>query len=86
MSMILFLVRKFCNVEIMPMVVVGRWQQKGGPHEPHPICIFQTIFLSNLITMTKRELRELGVYNIKHNLARSCLDIENKIWPDNVFF
>ena len=40
------------------MVVVGRWRQKGGPHEPHPIFIFQTIFISNLITMIKRELRE----------------------------
>ena len=42
----------------MPMVVVGRWRHKGGPHEPHPIFIFQTIFISNLITMIKRELRE----------------------------
>ena len=56
---ILFLVRKFCNVEIMPMVVMGRWRHKGGPHELHPIFIFQTIFISNLITMIKRELREL---------------------------
>ena len=54
MSGILFLVRKFCNVEIMPMVVVGRWRHKGGPHEPHPIFIFQTIFISNLITMIKK--------------------------------
>ena len=58
MSGILFLVRKFCNVEIMPMVVVGRWRHKGGPHEPHPMFIFQIIFISNLITMIKRELRE----------------------------
>ena len=58
MYRILFLVRKFCNVEIMPMVVVGRWRHKGGPLEPHPIFIFQTIFRSNLITMIKRELRE----------------------------
>ena len=58
MSGILFLVRKFCNVEIMPMVVVGRWRHKEGPHEPHPIFIFQTIFISNLITMIKRELKE----------------------------
>ena len=58
MSGILFLVRKFCNVEIMPMVVVGRWRHKGGSLEPHPIFIFQTIFRSNLITMIKRELRE----------------------------
>ena len=54
MSGILFLVQKFCNVEIMPMVVVGRWWHKGGPHEPHPIFIFQTIFMSNLITMIKK--------------------------------
>ena len=59
MSGILFLVRKFCNVEIMPMKVVGRWRHKGGPHEPHPIFIFQTIFTPNLIIMIeKRELRE----------------------------
>ena len=58
MSRILFLVRKFCNVKIMPMVVVGRWRHKGGSLEPHPIFIFQTIFRSNLITMIKRELRE----------------------------
>ena len=56
MSGVLFLVRKFCNVKIM--VVVGRWRHKGGPHEPHPIFIFQTIFISNWITMIKRELRE----------------------------
>ena len=58
MSGILFLVRKFCNVEIMPMVVVGRWRHKGGSLEPHPIFIFQTIFISNLITMIIGELRE----------------------------
>ena len=40
------------------MVVVGRWRHKGGPLEPHPIFIFQTIFRSNLITMIKRELWE----------------------------
>ena len=54
MSGILFLVRKFCNVEIMPMVVVGRWRHKGGPHEPHPIFIFQTIFISKLINNDKK--------------------------------
>ena len=54
MSRILFLVRKFCNVEIMPMVVVGRWRHKGGPPEQHPIFIFQTIFISNLIIMIKK--------------------------------
>ena len=48
------MVQKFCNVEIMPMVVVGRWRHKGGPHEPHPIFIFQTIFISKLITMIKK--------------------------------
>ena len=31
---------------------------KRGPHKPHAIFIFQKIFISNLITMIKRELRE----------------------------
>ena len=29
------------------MVVVGRWRHKGGSHWPHPVFIFQTIFISN---------------------------------------
>ena len=48
------LVQKFCNVKIMPMVVVGRWRHKGGPYEPHPIFIFQTIFISKLINNDKK--------------------------------
>ena len=36
------------------MVVVGRWRHKGGPHEPHPIFIFQTIFISKLINNDKK--------------------------------
>ena len=56
MSVIFFLVRKFCNVEIMPMVhgSGGEVAAQRGPHEPHPIFIFQTIFISNLITMIKK--------------------------------
>ena len=54
MSGVLFLVRKFCNVEIMSMVVVGRGRHKGGSHEPHPIFIFQTIFISNFVNDDKK--------------------------------
>ena len=31
----------------------GEVAVKKGPHKPHPIFIFQTIFISNLITMIK---------------------------------
>ena len=75
MSVIFFLVRKFCNVEIMPMVVVGRWRYKGGSHEPQPILIFQTIFISNLITMIKRELREpVAKFDIIPNTSYSIIN------------
>ena len=92
MSVIFFLVRKFCNVEIMPMVVVGRWQHKGGPHEPHPIFIFQTIFISNLITMIKRELKEpVAKFNIIPGIKGYCGHITHlrhilKLWYFDILF
>ena len=32
----------------------GEVEAQRGPHGPHPIFIFQTIFISNLITMIKK--------------------------------
>ena len=85
------MVQKFCNVEIMPMVVVGRWRHKGGPLEPHPIFIFQTIFRSNLITMIKKG--NLGnqwqslISSLKMKMKRPILNLHNAsihLWREGV--